>query len=156
MSGGSIAESHVEEAALDWLAQLGYTVLHGPEITGSHLGAERETHHEVILRERLRTAIAQINPGISVGVLDEATAIALRTEHPDLIDANRRFHRFLTDGIDIEYRRPDGAIGHDKVWLLDYANPANNDWLAVNQFTVIERDNRRPDIVLCVNGLPLA
>ena len=79
-----------------------------------------------------------------------------RTETPSLIENNRRFHKLLVDGVDIEYRRPDGSIAGDKVWLIDFDHPERNDWLAVNQFTVIEnKAKRQPDVVLFVNGLPL-
>jgi type I restriction enzyme R subunit len=101
--------------------------------------------------------MGRLNPGVPAGALDEALRKVLRAETQSLVENNRRFHRMLTDGIDVEYRRDDGSIAGDKVWLVDFADPAKNDWLAINQFTVVENKvNRRPDIVVFVNGLPLA
>src|SRR5215217_2550996 len=81
---------------------------------------------------------------------------AIRSESPSLVDNNRHFHQMLTEGVDVEYRVAEGRIAYDKVRLVDFDYPENNDWLAVNQFTVIEHDrNRRPDVVVFVNGLPL-
>ena len=88
---------------------------------------------------------------------EEALRKVLRVGTPSLVGANRAFHRMLRDGVEVEYRRKDGSIAGDRVQLIDFDNPANNDWLAVNQFTVIEgQHNRRPDIVVFINGLPLA
>jgi len=107
------------------------------------------------LINRLQTALERINPNIPPDATLEAVRKIMRTESPSLIENNRRFHRMLTDGVDVSYMH-DGREVHDKVWLLDLEDLSNNDWLAVNQFTVIEdRKNRRPDIVVFVNGLPL-
>jgi len=104
---------------------------------------------------RLRDAISRINPHVPAEAQEEAVRRVIRTETPNLLENNRRFHRMLVDGIDVEYQA-DGRTVHDKVWLVDFANEDNNDWLAVNQYTVIEdKHNRRPDVVLFVNGLPL-
>ena len=75
---------------------------------------------------------------------------------PALVQNNRAFHQVLVDGIEVEYRQPDGTIRGERVRLVDFDTPENNDWLVVNQFTVIETSERRPDIVLFINGLPLA
>jgi type I restriction enzyme R subunit len=152
----SIAESTVEAAALTWFGAMGYTVLHGPDIAPGGPAAERASYADVILRDRLRAAVARLNPGIPEPALEEAVRKVTVTESPSLIENNRRFHKLLTDGVDVEYRRADGSIAGDKVWLFDFANPERDDWLAVNQFTIVEdRRNRRPDIVVFVNGLPL-
>lgn len=148
-------ESTVEEAVLEWVVGLAYTVLYGPEIAPEEPAAERESFGEVLLLERLRDAIARINPKVPDEAQDEALRRVIRTETANLLENNRRFHRMLVDGIDVEYQA-DGRTVHDKVWLVDFANEDNNDWLAVNQYTVIEdKHNRRPDVVLFVNGLPL-
>jgi type I restriction enzyme R subunit len=103
---------------------------------------------------RLQTALENINPNIPPDAISEAVRKITRTESPSLIEDNRRFHRMLT-GVDVSYMQDDREV-HDKVWLLDLEDLSNNDWLAVNQFAVIEdRRNRRPDIVVFVNGLPL-
>ena len=150
------SESVVEDAALAWLESLGYVVLHGPEIAPGELFAEREGFGEIVLVGRLRKALAAINSHLPGEALEEAVRKVLRTEHPGLIENNRRFHRFLVEGLPVEYQA-EGRTVHDQAWLVDYKNPENNDWLAVNQFTVIEeRHNRRLDIVVFVNGLPLA
>src|SRR5437016_5396504 len=157
MSTARVTESAVEEAALTWFEDLGYTVLHGPDIAPGEPAAERAAYNEVVLQDRLRTAIARINPTIPSETLAEALGKVLRAEHPSLYGNNHRFHAFLTEGVDVEYRRSDGTIAGDKVGLVDFAEPGNNDWLAVNQYTVEEKPHaRRPDLVVFVNGLPLA
>ncbi len=149
-------ESVVEEAALDWFRELGYQTLHGPAIAPDEPGAERTSYTDVMLMDRLRSALARLNPGVPAEILEEAALKVSRTESPSLVENNRRFHRMLTEGVDVEYRDENGRIVYDKVRLVDFDYPDNNDWLALNQFTVIESDhNRRPDVVVFVNGLPL-
>jgi type I restriction enzyme, R subunit len=156
MTAARFCESTVEEATLDWFEGLGYAVLHGPDIAPGELHAERASYGDVVLVDRLRSALARINPGIPADAIEEALRKVCRTESPSLFENNRRFHRFLADGVDVEYSRPDGSIAGDKVWLVDFETPSNNDWLVVNQFTVVEdRNNRRPDVVVFLNGLPL-
>jgi len=151
----AFTESTVEEAALELFSSLGYAVLHGPDIAPGELFAERASYSEVVLVGRLRQALARINPKVPAEAIEEAIRKLLRTESPKLEENNRRFHRFLTDGVTVEYRVK-GRIVHDQVQLFDFNDPGNNDWLVVNQFTVIEdKNNRRPDIVVFVNGLPL-
>jgi type I restriction enzyme R subunit len=150
-------ESHVEQAALAWLEALGWRVAYGPDIAPDTPGAERRDYGEVLLAQRLREALARLNPGMPYEALEDAFRKLTRPEHQSLIAQNHRFHRFLVDGVPVEYQREDGTIGGAQVRVLDFDDPENNDWLAVNQFTVVEnRNNRRPDIVAFVNGLPLA
>ncbi len=150
------AESVVEDAALGWLGELKYSVLHGPEIAPGELAAERAGFGETVLPERLRAALRKLNRGLPPEALDEAFRKVTVPQHPSLIANNRAFHRMLTDGIAVECRRKDGTIGAEIVRLVDFDDPAANDWLAVNQFTVIEEQhNRRTDVVIFVNGLPL-
>lgn len=152
----NFAESTVEEAALSWLGELGFAVRHGPEIAPSELHAERTGFGETILPKRLRDALAALNPNIPADALEDAFRKVTLAQHPSLIANNRAFHRMLVDGVPVEYQR-DGRTVHDQVWLVDWENPDANDWQVVNQFTVIEgQNNRRPDIVVFVNGLPLA
>ncbi len=149
------SENILEQTALDWLESLGWAPAFGPDISPDGLACERQDYDQVVLVGRLQTALVNINPDIPLDAIEEAIRKMRRTESPSLIENNRRFHRMLTDGVDISYRQ-DGRVVHDKVWLLNLEDLENNDWLAVNQFTVIEdRRNRRPDIVIFVNGLPL-
>ena len=139
-----------------WFETLGYAVESGPAISPGEPGAEREEYNQVVLEGRLRTALADINPNIPSDAIDEAVRKVARTEGPNLVENNRRFHRMLTDGVDVSYR-DNGRVVHDKAWLLDLKDTENNNWLVANQFTVVENKvNRRPDIIVFVNGLPLA
>ena len=156
MNLNKIYESDIEEASLEWLADLGYTILHGPDIAPDTPNAERSTYNEVILMQRLRDAVARLNPKIPADAQEEAIRKVLNPDSPALVPNNRAFHLMLVDGIEVEYRQPDGTIRGERVRLIDFDTPENNDWLAVNQFTVVETSERRPDIVLFINGLPLA
>ena len=130
---GSMTESAVEEAALEWFEGLGCAIAHGPDIAADGSRPERSSYAEVVLDERLRTALTKINPAIPPDAIDEAIRSVLRHETPSLVENNQRFHRLLTEGVDVEYRRPDGSVKGDKVHLFDFDEPDNNDWLAVNQ-----------------------
>ena len=148
-------ETVLERTALDWFQSLGWVTAFGPDISPDGPAQERGDYDQVVLIGRLQTALENINPNIPPDAIEEAVRKIARADSPSLIENNRRFHRMLTDGVDISYMQ-DGREVHDKVWLLDLEDLDNNDWLAVNQFTVIEdRRNRRPDIVVFVNGLPL-
>jgi type I restriction enzyme R subunit len=151
-------ESEVELAALDILSDLGYTVKYGPEIAPAPEGTspERLGYADVILIERLKSAIEKLNRISPEAARTEALRTILRTESPSIFENNRTFHQQLVNGIDVEYQRADGSITGDKIRLFDFERPENNEFLAVNQFTVIENsNNRRPDIVVFVNGVPL-
>ena len=152
----ALNESIVEYAALEWLAELGYAIGHGPHMAPGEPAAERTSFSDVVLVERLGTAIAQLNPTIPFDAQEDALRKVLRIATPSLIQTNRAFHRMLRDGVEVEYPRADGSIAGDHVRLVNFNDVAANDWLAVNQFTVIEaQHNRRPDILVFVNGLPL-
>jgi len=149
------SETTLEQTALDWFESLGWQTTFGPDISPDGPDCERKDYDQVVLVGRLQIALENINPNIPPDAIGEAVRKITRTESPSLIENNRRFHRMLTDGVDISYMQ-EGREIHDKVWLLDLEDLSNNDWLAVNQFTVIEdRRNRRPDMVVFVNGLPL-
>jgi len=153
----SLNESHVEDAALEWFGELGYAVGHGPQLAPGEPAAERDAFGEVVLVRRLREAIRRLNPAIPEAAHTEALHKVLRVATGSLVQTNRAFHRMLRDGVDVEYLRPDGSIKGDKARLIDFADVRANDWFVVNQFTVIEaQHNRRPDVVVFVNGLPLA
>src|SRR5207244_1424319 len=146
----------VEDAALAWFRNLGYAVANAPHLAPGEIATERKSFADVLFVGRLRDAIARLNPTIPSDAREEALRKVLRHDAPSLVGNNRAFHRMLRDGVPVEYRREDGSIAGDHVRLIDFDNPEANDWLAVNQFTVIEdQNNRRPDIVVFVNGLPL-
>ena len=157
MRPSGVSESIVEAVALDWLASLGWAVLHGPDIAPDAPAAERSDYAEVVLVDHLRSALARLNRDLPDGALEDALR---RLTHPvgaTLEARNRDFHRMLVAGVTVEYVDADGRVRGAQVCVLDFDEPESNDWLAVNQFTVVEnRHERRPDIVLFVNGLPLA
>ena len=153
----TLTEADVEQAALDWLRTIGWQVAHGPDIAPDTSVAERSNYGQVALQQRLRDALAALNPNLPADALDDAFRRLTRPEGSTLEGRNRAFHRMLVNGVEIEYRDSDGRVRGDQVRVIDFDYPANNDWLAVNQFTVTEdRNTRRPDVVLFVNGLPLA
>ena len=152
----SFTESEVEAAALEWLAALGWNVAHGPDIAPDAAGSERSDYTNVVLERRLRDALNRLNPALPHEALDDAFHKLTRPAGSTLEARNRAVHRMLVDGVTVEYRTAGGALRGAQVSVLDCEDPANNDWLAVNQFTVVEGENeRRPDVVLFVNGLPL-
>lgn len=153
----TLNESHVEEAAQSWFEDLGYRLLNGPDIAPGEPAAERDSFGDVILIGRLQAAIERLNPDIPTEGHQDALRKVLRPENPSLIGINRRFHKMLRDGVEVEYQRPDGSIAGDHVRLIDYQEPSANDFLVVNQMTIVEgHHNRRPDLLVFVNGLPLA
>jgi type I restriction enzyme R subunit len=157
MGDGSFTESTVEEAALAWLEAVGWRVAHGPDIAPDMPAAERRHYSEVVLAQRLRDALARLNPDLPAEALDDAFRKLMRPEGADLIQRNRALHRMLVDGVTVEYRTREGEVRGAQARVLDFDDPAGNDWLAVNQFSVTEnKHTRRPDVVLFVNGLPLA
>ena len=153
----TFSERQVEDAALSWLAGLGYAVLHGPDISPDGPTPERISYDEVFLTKRLGEALGRLNPHLPAETLEEVLRKVQQTETPSLVEENRRLHRYLIEGVPVEVARDDGSIGGDVARLIDFTDVEANDWLAVNQFTVIEREhNRRPDVVLFVNGFPVA
>ncbi|MGD9873121.1 MAG: type I restriction endonuclease subunit R [Kiritimatiellia bacterium] len=181
-------EAQIEAVALDYFRGLGYAYVHGPSLAPDGDSPERADYSQVVLIQRLRDALRRINPGMPDDVIEDAIRQVTRTDSPDLVVNNRAFHRKLTDGVDVSWR-DNGRERHGKVWLIqrDPAKIAQNEFLVVNQFTVIEdppshgfgvagppshgfgvagppsqgsgatgRKNRRPDVVVFVNGLPLA
>ncbi len=152
----SLTEADVEQVALDWLSDLGWGVAHGPDIAPDASGAERHDYGQVVLERRLRDALAELNPSLSADALNDVFRKLTRPEGSTLEAGNRAFHRMLVGGVTVEHRESDGAVRGAQVRVVDFDDPGRNDWLAVNQFTVTEnRNTRRPDIVLFVNGLPL-
>lgn len=155
MSGFS--EDIVEHAGIEILKDLGWVHFHGPSIAPDGPAPQRQAFSVVILLKRLERAVSALNPLIPDGVRSEAIRKLLTSESGSLVEENRRIHRLLTDGVPVEYRSVTGQIVGARVWLIDLHKVEANDWLVVNQFTVVEgTHNRRPDLVLFVNGLPLA
>ena len=150
----SITENEIEEIALGYLQSLGYNYLNGLVISPDGDHPERQ-YTDVVLTTRLRDAIDKLNPTITQEAKDDALKKVLRTESPNQLINNENFHRYLIDGVDVEVRTPSGIRG-EKVYIVDFSNPENNEFLAINQFTIIEgSQNKRPDLILFVNGLPL-
>ena len=154
---GGFREDHVEQAALDWFKNLGFEILHGSVIAPEGLSPERESYGDVILQGRLLNALTKLNPFLNPSIFDDVVRKIEQSETPSLIEENRRLHSLITEGVNLEVMRDDGSLSGETVKLIDFENIAANNFLAVNQFTIIENGHdRRPDIVLFVNGLPLA
>ena len=152
----TLSESDVEKVALEWLEGLGWQAAHGPDIGPDGPNAERADFGQVVLERRLRDALADLNPSLPAESLGDAQRRLTSPEGSTLEARNRSFHRMLVDGVNVEHKTDDGSIRGAQVRILDFDNPVKNGFFAVNQFTVMEnRDTRRPDIVLFVNGLPL-
>jgi len=151
-----LSEAAVEQALIEQLLALGYAHATDAEVGPDGKSPERESYGEVVLLHRLRAAVASLNPAIPEQARADAIARVMQTETPTLITENRRIHKLLVEGVPVEYQVQDGTVRGARVHLIDFDNPDNNDWLAVTQFTVIEGTaNRRPDVVVFVNGLPL-
>ena len=170
----TITEADVERAALNWLEGLDWLIAHGPDLSACDAclrathrqaqagiapdtaNAERSDYGQVILERRVRDALALFNPGLPATAVEDAFRKLIHPEGSTPESRNRAFHRMLVDGVTVEYRADNGAIRGAQARVIDFDDPVGNDWLAVNQFTVVENENsRRPDVVLFVNGLPL-
>jgi len=160
MTANKITESAIETFAIERFEKLGYQYVYAPDIAPDSESPERERFEDVVLLERLRSAVASINPSIPAEVREEAIKQVQRLNSPELIANNEAFHRMLTEGIRVTYQDRGNERG-DLVWLVDFARPENNEFVVANQFTVIGQhsnqghQNKRPDVVLFVNGLPL-
>ncbi len=156
MSEEILNENTVEQAALTWLEELGFSKLHGPDIAEDGTSPERSSYSEVVLKGRLEAAIKRLNPGVPTEAIDEVLRKVLNTSHPSLVLNNRSFHLMLVNGVDIQYRKKDGSQVSEPVRLMSFNDPDENDFVACNQFTIIEGNvNRRPDIIVFLNGLPI-
>lgn len=150
-----ITENIIESFAIELLAQLGYEYIYAPDIAHDGEAPERESYAQVLLLGRLQNAVRRINPHIPTDVQAEAIKAIQRIASPELLANNEIFHRLLTEGIPVS-RRVDGDDRGDRVWLIDFNHPDNNEFVVANQFTIIENgNNKRPDIILFVNGIPL-
>ena len=149
-----ISEDHIEQIVIQEFIDLGYVYANGADISPEGMSQERD-FDEVVLKQRLRDAIKKINPNVPNEAQEDAIKKLLRSDSPSLFQNNYNIHKYLTEGVDVEYRKGDRIVG-DKVWLIDYEESNNNEFLVVNQFTIIENNvNKRPDIILFINGLPL-
>lgn len=152
-----LSEAAVEQALLDQLRALDYSIEREEDIGPDGHRPERESHDEVVLKKRLGDAVARLNPGLPLEARQDAIRKVTQSELPSLLEENRRLHKLMTEGVDVEYYAIDGTLTAGKVALIDFEHPEQNDWLAVSQFVVINgQNNRRPDVVVFVNGLPLS
>lgn len=152
----SVAESEFEGWVLEMLAEQGWHTVHGPDIAPGMLDAERSDYREVVLEGRLRDAIYRLSPHLPDDAVEDAIKTALRPESPVIQSENWRAYQLLTQGVPVEYRDDEGVLRNARARLIDWGEPLNNDLLAVNQFTIQgAKKERRPDVVLFVNGLPL-
>ena len=149
-------ESVVEEAAIAWLTELGWQHVSGPVLAPDGESPERDSYRAVVLEGRLRRALARINDHLPREALDEVVRAVTRLDSPSLEERNHAFHKHVREGVAVKVKK-DGRERGDLAWLFDHDDPEQNDWLVVSQLTVVEGNNkRRPDLVLYVNGLPLA
>ena len=152
-----LSEAQLESALLAQLASLGYATASDESIGPDGAAPERAAYDEVVLSNRLQAAVARLNPTLPAEARTDAIRRLTQSELPNLLEENRRIHRLLTEGADVEYDGEDGVLTAGKLRLIDFERPAENDWLAVQQFTVVAgQTKRRPDVVVFVNGLPLA
>ena len=152
-------EDAYELQCLDWLQEIGWTWAKGPEIAHDGFMPERTSHKDIILVERLENAISRINPGTPKDVIRKVRQMVESPGETDLVRVNQQIHQWLTEGVPAKVRQADGQEETRLIWLLDFENIDNNDWLAVNQFSIevdSESGTRRPDIILFVNGIPLS
>jgi type I restriction enzyme R subunit len=152
-----ITEDTLEKLTLSWLCDLGYALVHGPDMPLDGLYAERSNYTEVILKTRLKAAISKLNPHLPIDAQEEVVRKLSQPETASLVSNNRAFHRMLRDGVSVAYKTSDDQTKNDLARIVDFANPDANDWLAVDQLVVLENNqHRRPDIVIFLNGLPVA
>jgi type I restriction enzyme R subunit len=151
-----LSEAAVEQALLDPLRTLDYSIEREEDIGPDGHRPERESHDEVVLKKKFEDAVARLNPGLPFEAHQDAIRKVMQSELPSLLEENRRIHKLITEGVDVEYYADDGTLTAGKVSLIDFERPEQNNWLAVSQFVVIAGQyNRRPDVVVFVNGLPL-
>lgn len=150
-----ITENHIEQLAIERLEELGYEYIYAPDIAPDGATPERDNYAQVLLLNRLQNAVKRINPDIPADAQAEAIKEIQRIASPELLANNETFHRLLTEGIPVS-KRVDGDDRGDRVWLIDFNDPYNNEFVVANQFTIVENgNNKRPDVLLFVNGIPL-
>lgn len=150
-----ITEHSIEDFAIKLLEHLGYEYIYAPSIAHDGENPERSSYEEILLTHRMAEAVRRINPTVPPAAQEEAIKEIQRIHSPELLTNNESFHRLLTEGIKVSYQK-DGQQRGDLVWLIDFNTPENNDFIVANQFTVVEDGvNKRPDVILFVNGIPL-
>lgn len=156
MSKNSFYESHLEEATLEWFEELSYEVVFAPDIAPDGEYPEREDYGDVVLAERLREALARINPKLPGDAIEDAFRQIMIPQSPSLIMNNKAFQKMIADGIDVQVKQPDGGYRTEKAYAFDFEKLLNNEFVVANQFTIVEHGvERRPDVVVFVNGIPL-
>jgi type I restriction enzyme, R subunit len=156
-SGNSKEDAYAEQPTLQWLGELGWEVEHGPNLGPGGAAPERESWRDVVLVGRLRSAVAGLNPELPPDAVERVVQQVLTTASPHAVEDHADFHRLLVDRVPVEYTDADEAERGARALLVDFQNPERNDFLALSQFTVVVGSkNRRPDVLLFVNGLPLA
>ena len=150
-------ENHLEQAVIEWFQDLGYQTLYGPDISPGGSFAERESFGDVVLYGRLHSALKRINRQYSERVIDELVKKITRQQSLSISQNNAAFQKKITDGIDVEVRQKGGGVKTEKAYIFDLSDIENNEFIAINQYTIIENGKeRRPDVVVFVNGIPLA
>ena len=150
-----LCESEIEYMAIGELESLGYTYISGVDLAPDTTNAERQSYGDVLLMGRLRTALTKLNPTVPADAIDSASRRLSRIATSNLLADNEEFHKLLINGIPVEYRKSNDIIGDD-VYAVDFNNPNNNEFLVVNQYTVVQNNNnKRPDVLLFINGIPM-
>lgn len=156
MAKNNFCESHLEQAALEWFEELGYEIVFGPDISPDGDYHELEEYSDVILADRLRAALARINPLLPEDALEDTFRQITIPHSPSLLMNNKAFQKMITEGLDVSVKQPDGSYLTEKAYVFDFSKPLNNDFMVANQFTVIEHGKeKRPDLIVFVNGIPL-
>lgn len=156
MAKNAFYESQLEEAALEWFEELGFEVVFGPDIAPEGEYPEREDYSDIILAERLKDALGRINPKMTASVIEDAYRQIATPQSPSLLMNNKAFQKMITDGIDVSVKQADASYRTEKVYVFDYEKPLNNELMVANQFTIVEHGvEKRPDLIVFVNGIPL-
>ena len=156
MAKNAFYESQLEEAALEWFEELGFEVVFGPDIAPEGEYPEREDYSDIILAERLKDALGRINPKMPSSAIEDAYRQISIPQSPSLLMNNKAFQKMITDGIDVSVKQADASYRTEKVYVFDYEKPLNNELMVANQFTIVEHGvEKRPDLIVFVNGIPL-
>ena len=158
-----MTEDQLEQQCLEWFAEGGWEIAHGPDLAPEGEAPERADYRQVLLLADLEAAIHRINPHLPQSAVEQAVAVVRKPESLDVVISNRAFHRLLLDGVPVEYKLPRAndkehdKVGHDQAFLVDFSDLTANRFRAINQFTLEgSKQLRRPDVVCFINGLPLA
>ena len=151
-----LAEEDLENISIEWFKEIGYQFIHGPNIAPDSISPERHDLRQVFLIGRLKSALIRLNPEVPSKTIDAAVLQITNPNIPGLIASNRQFHKWMTKGLPLSYMNGNQEIGI-RLKIIDFDNPDQNDWLVVNQLAISgPKNNRRPDVVVYINGLPIA